>query len=96
MERPIDAMMISVEHVHAAAQRHRLRPCHSAQPTAQEGATELAEAGNRDQSNGEEEQTRVGENGKIGRQSGQAEEDRHEQRNDKASELLVDVPRQNR
>ena len=63
---------------------------------AYQGATELAEAGNRDQSKGEEEQTRVGENGKIGRQSGQAEEDRHEQRNDKASELLVDVPRQNR
>ena len=38
----------------------------------------------------------VGQDGEIGAEAGEAEEDRHEQRGDQAAQLLVDLPRQDR
>ena len=48
------------------------------------------------EADGEQRQIGVLEHGQIGAQAGQAEEHRHEQRDDQAAQLLVDVPGQDR
>src|SRR6476661_6338049 len=77
--------------IHAASQRKRLAPGQAADFSADESAGELSDARYHDQSECHQRELRVPQDGEVGRQTGDAEEHRHEESEDKAAQLLVDV-----
>ena len=98
IDRPMVAMITSVEPrafmpQASAKPSRRVRPPSSG---ADEGAAELAEAGDQDQPDGEQRNLRVGEDGEIGAQAGNAEEHRRKERGDQAAQLLVDMTGEDR
>ena len=98
IDRPIVATITSVEPrafmpQPSASDSGARQP---AEPPAREGAGELAEAGDQDQPERQKQEVRVLQDGEIGAQAGEPEEHRHEQGDDQAAQLLVDVPGEDR
>ena len=97
-ESPIEATMTSVEPrafmpqasaTHSRMLRPPIRPPMKA-PAA------LSNAGDGDQAESERQQSRISQDAQIGGETGEREEHRHEQAEDQAAQLLVDLPRQDR
>ena len=77
--------------VHGAAERHRLGAAEPADLGADEGAAELADAGKRDERDRQSQQIGLGQDREIGGEPRHAEEDRGEEAEDQAPQLLVDM-----
>src|SRR3954447_13969769 len=77
--------------IHAASQGKRLAPGQAADFSADECTGELSDARNHDQSECHQRELWIPQDGQVGRQTGDAEEHRHEESEDEAAQLLVDV-----
>ena len=82
--------------VHAATKRQGFSCAQAAKSAPEERSGELAEARDQNQTDGQKEQGRVSEDGQVGVQAGKRKEDGHEQGDDEAPQLFVDVAGQDR
>ena len=93
MDRPMVAMITSVEpraFMEQPSASASARP-ESPDGRAEEGAAELADAGDGDQPDGQGQKVGLGQDREIGGEPRHAEEDRREEAEDQPAELLVDM-----
>ena len=82
--------------VHPAGECQTLAPRQPAEFRTDERAGKFSDAGNEHEADREQRDLRIGQDGEIGGQSGDAEKDRRKERSDKPAQLFVDMPRQDR
>ena len=82
--------------IHAPAKRQAFAPGQPADGAAEKRAAELADAGDCDQQPRQDQHRRIGQHVEIGAEPSHAEKHRHEQRDDQAAQLLVDMAGQDR